>query len=307
MLEYGQKLWVNGALSDFSDAGKVSILLHSLHYGVGVFEGIRSYRCHDGCSKIFRLREHVERLHDSCKLMGIAHGYDVDTLSQACVQVLRENRFDEAYLRPLVLLGEGSMGLGLQGNAPQTFILAWKWGAYLGAHGVTSGIRCKTSAWRRAEPGSGFPRGKIVGQYVTNVMAKNDALRDGYDEALMTDSNGYVLEGTGENLFVVRRGRLLTPPLSSSILPGITRSTVISLAEDAGYVVEERMLARDDVYLADEVFLTGTAAEVTPVVEVDGRSIGSGEVGELSSRLQKCYFEVVRGGDASHSQWLTDV
>ena len=307
MLEYGQKLWVDGALSDFSEAGKVSILVHSLHYGVGVFEGIRAYRHSGGRSTVFRLREHLERLRDSCKLMNIELSYDVDTLSDACVSVLRANQFQEAYLRPLVLLGEGSMGLGLQGNASTVLILTWKWGAYLGAHGVSSGIRCKTSAWTRAEATSSFPRGKITGQYVTNVMAKNDALRDGYDEALMTDSRGYVLEGTGENLFIVRHGKVLTPPLSCPILPGITRDTVVSLAREAGHVVQEGMIARDDIYLADEVFLTGTAAEVTPVVEVDGRRIGTGQVGALSAHLQQRYFDVVRGGDASKSQWLTDV
>jgi branched-chain amino acid aminotransferase len=228
--------------------------------------------------------------------------------------VLRENSFREAYLRPLVLLGVGSMGLALKGNPTVTTILAWKWGAYLGERAVSGGVRCKTSAWSRPNPGIALPRGKITGQYVTSVIAKNDAVRDGYDEALMLDSRGYVCEGTGENIFVVKSGRIFTPPVSSSILPGITRDTVLTLAREDGFVVQESLLARDDVYLADEVFLTGTAAEVTPVVEVDGHAIGVGaknagaqQVGPVTQQLQRRFFEIVRGNDDSHPEWLTEV
>jgi branched-chain amino acid aminotransferase len=280
-------------------------LVHSLHYGVGAFEGIRAYKRKDGRSMVFRLREHLERLSDSCRLLGMTLSYDVDALSEACLEVLRRNGFEEAYLRPLVVLGVGSMGLGLSNNPTNTFIIAWKWGAYLGDKGVNVGVRCKVSSWTRHGLTCAFPQGKITGQYVANVMAKNDALRDGYDEALMTDGRGHVLEGSGENLFVVRGGRLLTPPLASPILHGITRDTVVTLAREDGYGVEECLLSKDDLYLADEVFLTGTAAEVTPVVEVDGHRIGAGKLGELTRHLQQRFFDVARGNDNSHPEWLT--
>jgi len=307
MLEYGQKLWSNGEIRDFSDAGKISILVHSLHYGVGAFEGIRAYSRRDGRSTVFRLREHLERLAHSCKLVGIPLEYDTEVLARACLAVLSANELREAYLRPLVLIGVGSLGLASGENPTHALIVAWKWGAYLGEGGVKRGVRCKTSAWGRPSSMAAFPRGKLTGQYVTSVVAKNDALRDGYDEALMLDDGGHVCEGTGENIFVVQDRRLLTPPLSCSILPGITRDTVITLAREEGYRVEERLLSREDVYLADEVFLTGTAAELTPVVEVDGRAIGRGEVGPVTTQLQERFFETVRGDDESHPEWLTEV
>lgn len=307
MVEHGEKVWVDGKVSDFSDAGKVSVLVHSLHYGVGAFEGIRAYQRTDGRSAVFRLHEHLERLIQTCRLLGIRTPFDAAALTAACLEVLRENSLSEAYLRPLVLLSVGSMGLACRENPVQTWIIAWKWGAYLGDRGVHGGVRCKTSPWVRPDPNSALPRGKITGQYVTSVIAKNDAVREGYDEALMLDSRGHVCEGTGENLFVVRGGRLLTPPLSSSILPGITRDAIITLAREDGLVVEQRPLTRGDVYLADEVFLTGTAAEVTPVIEVDGRAIGIGSVGETTRSLQRRFFEVVRGSDESHPEWLTEV
>jgi len=307
MVEYGQKLWKNGIISDFSEAGKVSILAHSLHYGVGAFEGIRAYQRAGGQSAVFRLNEHVERLLQSCHLLGIDPGYDESGLRAACVAVLQANQLSEAYLRPLVLVGVGSMGLFCRENPVDTLIVAWKWGAYLGERGVQSGVRCKTSAWARTDPTGALPRGKIIGQYVTNVLAKNDAVRDGYDEALMLDTRGYVCEGSGENLFIVKSGRVLTPPVSSTILPGITRDAIITLAREDGFVVEERMLTRDDVYLADEVFLTGTAAEITPVIEVDGRKVRAGAVGETTTDLQRRFFAVVRGNDESHPEWFTEV
>ncbi len=307
MLEYGNRVWVDGQLSDFSDAGKVSILTHSLHYGVGAFEGIRSYKRGDGGGAVFRLDAHLLRLRDSCRLLGIEPQYDTELLTEACLSVLRENALSEAYLRPLVFLGFGSMGLACRENPIHTLIVSWKWGAYLGDRGVSGGVRCKISSLTRPDPGSSFPRGKIIGQYVTNVVAKNDAVREGYDEALMLDSRGYVCEGTGENLFVVNDYRLSTPPLSSSILPGITRDTVLTLAREEGYQIEERLLTRDDVYLAEECFLTGTAAELTPVVEVDGRSIGNGRVGEATGKLQQRFFDTVRGTDEAHPEWLTDL
>lgn len=307
MLEYGQKIWKNGIVSDFSEAGKVSVLVHSLHYGVGAFEGIRAYRGEAGQTLVFRLREHLERLLQTCHLLGIDAGYDVGALSNACAAVLRDNGLSEGYLRPLVLLGAGALGLYSKNNPVDVLVMAWSWGAYLGEHGVSGGVRCKTSAWARPDPTGALPRGKVTGQYVTNVLAKNDALRDGYDEALMLDSRGYVCEGSGENLFIVKAGRVLTPPVSASILPGITRDAIITLAREDGWVVEERLLTRDDVYLADEVFLTGTAAEVTPVIEVDGRRVGAGTVGETTSDLQRRFFAIVRGHDQSHPEWLTEV
>lgn len=307
MLEHGHKLWRDGGISDFSEAGKVSVLVHTLHYGVGAFEGIRAYEGADGRSFVFRLDEHLERLCASCRLVGIEPRYTPETLARACQTVLTENAFRSAYLRPLVFLEGGLMGLSCVDNVQHTLIIAWKWGAYLGEAGLRSGVRCKTSPWSRHEPGSGPVRGKITGQYVTSVLAKNDAIKDGYDEALLLDSRGYVCEGTGENLFVVMRGRIITPPLSASVLPGITRDTLLTLAREDGFQVEERLLLRDDVILADEVFLTGTAAEVTPVVELDGRRIGPGGVGEVTAQLQQRYLATVRGADPSHPEWLTEV
>lgn len=311
--ETSRKFWKDGAVLDWAAAGHVSLLTHTLHYGLGAFEGIRAYERKAGPNRkspdtvIFRLDEHVNRLFDSAKLVLIEPGVTRDDVKNGAAAVLRENHMKEGYIRPLVILGEGPMGLLPTTNPVETYVIAWTWGAYLGAEGLERGIRCKVSSFARPAVNSALPRGKLVGQYVNSTLAKQEAKLAGYDEALLLDSNGNVSEGSGENLFIVERGKLVTPPLSAAILPGITRDTVMILAREEGIDVEEKSLTRDAVYLADEVFLTGTAAEVTPVREVDGRVVGSGAAGEMTKLLQKRYFDVVSGADDSHPEWLTRI
>jgi len=306
-VEHGAKFWQDGRILGWQEGGHVSLLTHTLHYGMGVFEGIRAYRRENGTTTIFRLREHVVRLFDSAKLVLMKPRVTAPEVEAACAEVLRQNGFVEGYLRPLMHLGDGAMGLLPTDNPVVTSVMVWKWGAYLGAEGLEKGIRCKVSSFVRHPLGSALPRGKIIGQYTNSILAKREAKLGGYDEAILLDATGAVSEGSGENVFIVRNGRLSTPPLSSSILAGITRDTVITLAREEGLVVTEEPITRDAMYLADEVFLTGTAAELTPVREVDDRPIGGGTRGELTRRLQARFFDVVRGSDESHPEWLTRV
>lgn len=307
MVDFGEKIWKDGEIVASGEAASVSLLTHTLHYGVGAFEGIRAYRRADGVSYVFRLTEHVDRLFDSCKLVMIEPQVTRAQVHEGCLEVLRVNQLAEGYLRPITLMGEGAMGIHAPDNPIETFIVAWKWGAYLGTEGLEKGIRCKISSFSRHHINVGFAKGKLTGQYINSVVAKQEAISSGYDEAIMLDVNGYVSEGSGENIFIVKNGRITTPPLASSILAGITRDTVMTLAREDGLPLREGRITRDELYLADEVFLTGTAAEVTPVREVDGRSIGSGTVGEVTRQLQKRYFDIVRGGDTSHPEWLARV
>jgi len=305
MANIGAKVWLDGELIDRVDAGRVSMLTHTLHYGVGAFEGIRAYRSATGETAIFRLGEHIRRLFDSCRLVMIEPTVSVEAVCHGCVEVLRVNQLAEGYLRPIVLLGEGAMGLFPQGNPVLTFVAAWSWGTYLGQDALERGIRCKVSSYARPHVNSAFSRGKLTGQYIMSVLAKREVKSAGYDEALLLDGNGMLAEGSGENLFIVRDGVLITPLLSSAILAGITRDTVLTLAREEGIPVLEQPFPRDALLLADEAFLTGTAAEVTPVREVDDRRIGSGSVGPITKRLQDRYFAAVRG--AAHPEWLTRV
>jgi branched-chain amino acid aminotransferase len=305
MIDHGEKFWRDGTIFDWKSAGSVSLLTHSLHYGLGAFEGIRAYRRGNGDTVTFRLREHVARLFDSCRLVFITPQVTPSAVEAGCQAVLRENGMIEGYIRPLVILGAGSMGLLPKENPAQTFVMAWKWGAYLGADALRDGIRCKISSFTRNAVTAGLPRGKLVGQYVNSILAKQEATLAGYDEALLLDGKGFVSEGSGENIFVVKDGRVSTPPLSSSILAGITRDTVITLAREEGYVVAEEEVTRDALYLADEVFLTGTAAEITPVREIDNRKIGEGIRGPVTTAIQTRFFDIVRGADDSHPEWLT--
>lgn len=307
MLEYGQRIWKDGEIIDWKAGGQTSLLTHTLHYGVGAFEGIRSYKRARGDFAVFRLRDHIQRLFDSCRLVLMKPTVTAEQVVQACVDVLRENAMQEAYLRPLALIGEGAMGVYAPNNPVITYVMCWKWGTYLGPDALEKGIRCMVSSFSRHHINVSFAKGKLVGQYINSVMAKQEAKLAGFDEAILCDVNGHVSEGSGENIFVAKNGVLVTPPLASSILAGITRDTVITLAREEGIVVHERPLTRDELYLADEVFLTGTAAEVTPVREVDHRQIGSGKMGELTRALQKRYFDVVKGSDDSHPEWLTRV
>jgi branched-chain amino acid aminotransferase len=304
MVDKVKKIWMEGELVDWDEA-KVHVLTHSLHYGLGAFEGIRAYRRADGRTAIFRLREHIDRLFDTCKLVFTMPRFTREQLGDACVQLLRENQMDEAYLRPVVFLGDGAMGVYAPNNPVRTTIIAWRWGAYLGSGALDSGIRAKLSSWSRHHVHVSLPKGKIMGQYTNSTLAKREAKMAGYDEAILMDTSGYVCEGSGENIFMVKGGRLITPPLNVSILAGITRDTILTLAREEGIPVAEENITRDQLYLADEAFFTGTAAEVTPIREVDDRALGDGRVGPITRRLQQRYFDVVKGSDSAHPEWLT--
>jgi len=306
MVDKVEKIWMDGELVAWDDA-KIHVLTHSLHYGLGAFEGIRAYRRADGSTSVFRLQDHVGRLLDSCKLCYMKPRWSNDELVKACVELLRVNKMDEAYIRPMIYIGEGAMGIYVPDNPIRAFIVAYRWGAYLGHEALASGIRVKISSWARHHISVSLAKAKTMGQYTNSVLAKAEAKLAGYDEAILLDTQGYVSEGSGENIFIVKKGRLVTPPLSSSILEGITRDTVLTLAREEGIPVAEDRITRDELYLADEAFFTGTAAEVTPVREVDDRAIGSGKVGPITKRLQARYFDVVKGSDNHHPEWHTKV
>jgi branched-chain amino acid aminotransferase len=306
MVDKVKKIWLEGEFTDWDDA-MVHVNTHTLHYGMGAFEGIRAYKRADGSTAIFRLKEHLERLFDSCKLVMIEPRFSREQVFEACVQTLRENKMDEAYLRPLIFVGEGAMGVYAPDNPIRTLIVAWRWGAYLGSGAIEKGVRAKISSWARHHVHVSLAKGKIMGQYTNSTLAKREAKLAGYDEAILMDVNGYVSEGSGENLFLVKKGKLYTPPLSASILAGITRETILTLAREEGLPTSEEMITRDQLYLADEVFFTGTAAEVTPIREVDNRKIGDGAIGPITRRMQQRYFDVVKGSDTSHPEWLTRV
>lgn len=304
------KLWMDGKLVPFANA-QVHVLTHTLHYGLGAFEGIRAYRRADGRGAIFRLSEHLDRLSRSCHICGIDVPFHKEQLSAACIELMRVNKMNEGYLRPLVFIGEGALGVGAMDNPIRVCIAVYEWGPYLGAEALRRGIRTRISSFTRGGLNSTMSKGKIIGQYVNSVLAKREALKLGYGEAILLDDHGWVAEASGQNLFMVCGDRLKTAPLSSPILNGITRSTVITLAHDLGIPVDEMTFSRDELYIADEVFLTGTAAELTPVTEVDDRRIGAGECGPTTRRLQEAYFETVKGKagqeKARYPQWLTYV
>lgn len=303
------KVWMDGKLVSWNEAN-VHVMTHALHYGLGVFEGIRAYRAKNGKLAVFRLREHIRRLLDSAHIILLKMPYTEDQLVDACLEVLRvqDARFPNgAYLRPVAFMGEGAMGLGAQ-NDTRVAITAWEWGTYLGDKGVKEGIRAKVSSFTRMHVNVNMVRGKISGQYVNSILAKREAVMGGYDEAILLDISGFVAEASGENIFCVgRHGVVRTPSLSSPILRGITRDTVISLLRDAGRPVEEVSFTRDALYIAGEVFFTGTAAEVTPVREVDNRMVGEGKPGEITKSIQEQYHRVVRGHEPRFEHWLTYV
>jgi branched-chain amino acid aminotransferase len=304
------KIWLDGSLVPFAQAN-VHILTHTLHYGVGAFEGIRAYKRADGKGAIFRLVEHIDRLFESCQICSIEVPYTRAELVAACVDTMRANKMNEAYLRPLVFLGDGELGLGSTGNPVRVAVAVYEWGAYLGEEGLRRGIRAKVSSFTRGGLNSIMSKGKICGQYVNSVLAKREAVKAGYSEAILLDHMGQVAEASGENIFMIKKGKIRTPPLSSAILAGITRETVIQLARELGYAVEESTFSRDELYIADEVFFTGTAAELTPVREIDDRQVGAGECGPITRKLQDAYFESVKGRAGqekpAHPEWLTFV
>jgi branched-chain amino acid aminotransferase len=295
-------IWMDGKLVDWDDA-TIHVLSHSLHYGTGAFEGIRAYETDRGPA-VFRLREHMERLARSCKALGIPIEWTVDEVVVATKQVFVANGLTSGYIRPLVFYGTGSMGLNPTGAFVHTMIATWEWGAYLGEDGITNGIRVKVSSWRRIGQDSMMPNAKLTGGYVNSVLAKQEALRGGYDEAVMLNRDGFVAEGSGENLFIVRDGVVVTPPLSAGVLEGLTREAVTTLLRDDGYEILERDLSRTDLYYADEMFFTGTAAEVTPIREVDDRAVGDGRPGPVTKRAQELFMETVTGRNERHGDWL---
>lgn len=284
-------IWMDGKLVPFADA-QIHVLSHTLHYGLGVFEGIRSYIQPNGKGGVFKLPEHVRRLKDSAKMCRIDLPWTCEEIIDACLDTLRANEYDEAYIRPLVYLGMGGMGLGARNNPIHLAIIVWKWGAYLGDEGVAKGIRVATSSFTRHHVNANLQRAKISGHYVNSILARYEANDNGFDEAIMLDQNGYVAEGTGENLFVIRDGVVKTPPVVN-ILGGITRRTTIQILEKEGIKVHEMTFGRDALYVADEIFMTGTAAEITPVREVDRREIG--KPGAITRQVQKTYAAGIRG------------
>ena len=295
---------MDGSLVDWADA-KVHVLTHSLHYGLAAFEGLRCYKGKSG-SAIFKLHEHVDRLFDSAHIGMMTIPYEKKQVAEAIVETVRSNKLEACYIRPLVYVGYGAMGVYPGDNPIKLAIAAWKWGSYLGDDALANGMRACVSSFTRHHVNVSMTRGKISGYYVNSILAKREAKANGYDEAILLDPEGYVSEGTGENIFIVRKGRMKTTPLTS-ILEGITRNAVIELAREQGLVVLEERFTRDEMYIADEVFVTGTAAELTPVREIDKRPIGTGKPGPVTVALQKRFFSIVRGEDPSHDSWLTRV
>ncbi|MEJ2455485.1 MAG: branched-chain amino acid transaminase [Candidatus Thiodiazotropha sp.] len=294
-------IWLDGEMVPWREA-KTHVLTHTLHYGMGVFEGVRAYHAEQGTA-IFRLQEHTDRLFRSAHILNMPMPFDRETLNQAQKAAVRENNLDSAYIRPMCFYGSEGMGLRADNLKVHCMVAAWEWGAYLGAENMEKGIRIRVSSFTRHHVNITMCRAKANGNYMNSMLALQEALHDGYDEALLLDAEGYVMEGSGENIFIVRDGVIYTPDLTSA-LDGITRKTVIELAEEMGYRVVEKRITRDEVYIADEAFFTGTAAEVTPIREVDNRPIGSGTRGPITEKLQKTYFDLVHGRLDSHRDWL---
>jgi len=294
-------IWMDGEMVDWREA-KTHVLTHTLHYGMGVFEGVRAYKAEQGTA-IFRLQEHTNRLFDSAHILGMDIPFDRETLNQAQLAAVRDNNLESAYIRPMCFYGSEGMGLRADNLKVHVIVAAWNWGAYLGEEQLQKGIRIRVSSFTRHHVNITMCRAKANGNYMNSMMALQEALADGYDEALLLDTQGFVMEGSGENIFLVKDGKLHTPDLTSA-LDGITRKTIMTLAAELDIPVVERRITRDEVYIADEAFFTGTAAEVTPIREVDGRSIGNGGRGPITAKLQKMYFDVVHGRTKIHDDWL---
>jgi len=297
-----EKIWMDGTLVDWDDA-KVHVLTHSLHYGLGVFEGIRAYSTSRGPA-VFRLTDHIRRLFNSAKILMIDIPYSQEALIEATKETVRVNGLDQCYIRPLVYLGYGEMGLNPLPCVVNASIAVWPWGAYLGEEGLSKGVNMKISSWRRHDPNTIPPAAKGTGMYINSCLAKVEALKAGYDEAILLSPQGYVSECTGENIFIVRDGRIFTPPVAAGALEGITQSSVMVIAKDLGYELETTNILRSDLYTADEAFLSGTAAEIVPIRSVDDRVIGTGEPGSVSKKIQEVYFATVKGEVDRYQDWL---
>ena len=294
------KIWMNGELVDWADA-TVHVGVHGLHYGTGVFEGIRCYETEKGPA-VFRLTDHLARLHNSARLLYMDIPYTVEELKAASMDVIAANGLPECYLRPIAFYGYGELGVSTAGNPVVTVIMSWPWGAYLGDEGMKNGIRCKISSWQRVGANTIPHASKATGIYLNSMLAVTEANRAGYDEAILLTADGYIADGSGENVFIVKNGAVATPPLSTSILPGITRDSVIQILQDLGYTVEEKNLIRSDLITADEVFMCGTAAEVTPIRSIDDHEIGP--PGPVTKELQAAYLDTCRGKSERWAQWL---
>ncbi len=302
MVTKTEKIWMDGKLVPWEDA-RVHVLTHTLHYGLGVFEGIRCYQTIEGPA-IFRLDEHVKRLFKSAHIFLMDIPFSEDEIKQAIIATVTSNNLHECYIRPIVYIGSGAMGLYPEDNPINVAIAVWSWGAYLGEEGIEKGIRVKVSSFIKSHVNSNMSFGKVCGYYVNSLLAKREAITSGYDEAILLDTEGYVSEGSGENIFIVRGNVLKTTPLTS-ILEGITRDSILKIANDQGLQTEEKRFTRDEIYIADEAFLTGTAAEITPIRELDGRRIGEGEPGGITKQLQSIFFDIVKGRKPQYRSWLT--
>jgi branched-chain amino acid aminotransferase len=299
------KIWMDGELVDWRDA-KIHVLSHTLHYGCGAFEGVRAYDTAQGTA-IFRLPEHTERLFNSAKILRMKIPFTPEEVIQAQCTVVRENNLKSGYIRPLTWIGSQKLGVSPKGNQIHLMVAAWTWGAYLGEEGMKRGIRVKTSSYTRHHVNITMTQAKAVSNYTNSILANMEALDDGYDEALLLDASGFVSEGAGENLFIVKGGIIYTPDLSAGALNGITRNTVFHIAKDLGLEIVQKRITRDEVYIADEAFFTGTAAEVTPVRELDRIEIGAGSRGPITEKIQTAFFDIVNGRNAKYSHWLTKV
>ena len=303
------KIWMDGELVDWRDA-KIHVLSHTLHYGCGAFEGVRAYKTPEGTA-IFRLAEHTERLFNSAKILRMKIPFTPEQLNEAQKQVVRENKLESCYLRPLIWIGSEKLGVSPKGNRIHAMVAAWSWGAYLGEEGMRRGIRVKTSSFTRHHVNITMTQAKAVSNYTNSILANMEALDDGYDEALLLDASGFVSEGAGENIFVVKGGVVYTPDLSAGALNGITRNTILHVCKDLGIELVQKRITRDEVYIADEAFFTGTAAEVTPIRELDRIEIGNrgdgGSRGPITEKIQAAFFDIVNGKNPKYAHWLTKV
>jgi branched-chain amino acid aminotransferase len=304
-MKEAKKIWMDGEMVDWKDA-RIHVLSHVVHYGSAVFEGIRVYECQNG-SAVFRMPDHFNRLFDSAKIYKMSPSVTKEAMMAATLELLKVNELKSGYIRPFLIRGYNTLGVYPMNCPVQAIVAAWEWGKYLGDDAMEKGIRCRVSSWNRAAPNTFPALAKIAGNYINSQLMKMEAVQDGYDEAIALDSYGYVSEGSGENLFMVRNGVLYTPPTSSSILAGITRHTVFLMARDLGITIKQHVLPRESLYIADEVFLTGTAAEITPVVEVDNIKVKDGQRGPLTKALQDRFFGVIRGAEPDKYGWLTPV
>jgi len=300
------KIWMDGELVEWRDA-KIHVLTHTLHYGCGAFEGVRAYKTADGGTAIFRLQEHTERLFNSAKILRMKIPFSPEVVMEAQKSAVRENKLDSAYIRPLIWIGSEKLGVSPKGARVHLMVAAWSWGAYLGEDGMKRGIRVKTSSFTRHHVNITMTQAKAVSNYTNSILANMEATDDGYDEALLLDASGFVSEGAGENLFIINKGVVYTPDLSAGALNGITRNTIFSICEDLGLKLVEKRITRDEVYICDEAFFTGTAAEVTPIRELDRIEIGAGSRGPITEKIQAAFFDIVHGRNPKYAAWLTKI